>query len=117
MEDTHSPSNISIFKVKKAVRSNFQTDICHKNDPTQLCSWSESLLLSSMASLTALIGKLMEKVSMQRPKSNISLEYAKKNFADTNHDIWKTIYLFQSLSHDIPPPFTPRMVFGFALFS
>lgn len=72
----------------------------------KLCSLSESLLLASMTALTSLLDALMGKVSLQRPHSNISLDSAKVGYREVSSEIWKTIYLFQSLhfTQETTPP-------------
>ena len=64
---------------------------------------SESLLLASMASLTNLVEKLLEKISMQRPKAKSDLQTALQNYETGNRSIWKSIHHFQSFSNEHSP--------------
>jgi hypothetical protein len=69
----------------------------------KLCSLSESLLLASMVSLTNLVEKLLEKISMQRPKAKSDLQTALQNYENGNRSIWKSIHHFQSFSNEHSP--------------
>lgn len=52
----------------------------------------------------------MGKISLQRPHSAISLDNAKMDYRTISANVWKTIYLFQSLhfTEDTTPPSVAR---------
>ena len=67
----------------------------------KLSSLAESMLLSSVASVSFLVGQLMTKINkFSAAPSNQNVEIVRKTFKTANHQIWKRIHLLDCLTAD-----------------